>query len=80
MSASDISLAGNNSDTSSLLPLDSCAKGNNNVICEAVHCTTKAVLLIRVKAGQNYIQLNLCEAHKDICDQYSEVVLQYTDQ
>jgi hypothetical protein len=70
MSASDISSPGNSSDIgSSLLPLDSYAEGNNNVTCEATGCKKKAVFLIRAKAGQYSIPLNLCEVHKDICDQ-----------
>jgi len=71
MSASDISSPGNSSDTtgSSLLSLDSYIEENNNVICEVTGCKKKAVFLIRAKTGQRHIPLNLCEVHKDICNQ-----------
>jgi hypothetical protein len=71
MSASDISCPRNSSDTtgSSLIQLDSYTKGGNNVICEATGCKKKAVFFIHAKAGQQYIPLNLCEVHKDICNQ-----------
>ena len=62
---------GNSIDTtsSSLLPLDNYAEENYNVICEATGCKKKAVFLIHAKAGQRHIPLNLCEVHKDICNQ-----------